>query len=153
MPDIELLHHSQREDILNHYRSLDANSRFYRFGYMQQDEHLTRFVDGLDLEKDLHFVYRDEQGNVVALAQLSRINDDIYEFGISVHQDHKRKGLASMLWKAVTQKAQELNVKEIYVQHVGSNDAMQRFCQSNHIPMHWENSDKIGYFTVQPLIT
>ena len=62
---------NHRERIAKHLLSLDPQDRYLRFGYLAQDEHIQRYVEKLDFERDEIFGIYNRKLELIAMAHLA----------------------------------------------------------------------------------
>lgn len=74
--------------ILAHLLALSDNDRYLRFGYPATDEHIRRYVDGLNFQRDEIFGIFNRRLQLVAMAHVAFSVDPKWstcaEFGVSV---------------------------------------------------------------------
>ena len=61
--------------ILKHLLALSAHDRYLRFGYVATDEHIQRYVDSLNFERDEIYGIFNADLEIIAMAHLALIKD------------------------------------------------------------------------------
>lgn len=137
------------EMLYRHYQELDAESKGCRFGIQISDYALAHFISNLDLSSDIHFAVV-EANSILALAQVSKYSSTTnhrLELGISVANNARRQGFASLLWDCATAHAISCNMHEIYVIHSPHNHAMGSFCRQKELRIGNDLGERVGIWT------
>ena len=94
---------SHRDRIAFHLRALDADDRYLRFGYVASDEHIERYVAGLNFERDDIFGIYNRKLDLIAMAHLAfseqAEHSSCAEFGVSVLKKARGRGYGSRLFE------------------------------------------------------
>ena len=130
---IRTLSQRHRRQIAQHMFALSERDRYLRFGYLAKDEHIQKYVDGLDFEHDEVFGVFNRRLQLVAMAHLafSRNPDDPQsaEFGVSVSAQARGKGLGSQLFERAVLHARSKNVDLIFIHALSENEAMLKIAR------------------------
>lgn len=98
---IRVLAPRHRPRILAHLLGLGPDDRYLRFGYPATDEHIQRYVDGLDFARDEIFGIFNRRLQLVAMAHLAFSVDpnlsSCAEFGVSVASNQRGRGMGAKL--------------------------------------------------------
>lgn len=147
--EMRVLLPQNKEMLYQHYQDLDAESKGCRFGIQISDYALAHFISNLDLSIDIHFAIV-EADSILALAQVSKYSSTLthrLELGISVANNARRRGFASLLWDCATAHAISCNMHEIYVIHSPHNNAMSSFCRRKGLRIESDLGERVGIWT------
>src|SRR4051812_14177726 len=92
-----------RERIGAHLLALDGQDRYLRFGYPATDEQISRYVEGLDFERDDIFGIYNRRLELIAMAHLAFLHEGGAktpgaEFGVSVLKKARGRGYGARLF-------------------------------------------------------
>lgn len=125
---------STRRRITNHLLALDAQDRYLRFGYPASDEHLQRYVQNLNFERDEVFGVYNRRLELIAVAHLVLTPSDVYsecaEFGVSVAAHARGRGYGALLFERAVVSARNEGVAKIFIYMLSENVAMLRIARS-----------------------
>jgi GNAT superfamily N-acetyltransferase len=92
-----------RERIAAHLLALDPNDRYLRFGYLATDEHIERYVAGLNFDRDDIFGIYNRKLELIAMAHLAFSEQPEHkscaEFGVSVLKKARGRGYGNRLFE------------------------------------------------------
>ena len=120
-----------RSAVAGHLKSLDGASRVLRFGVPAGDEAMTRYVAGIDFERDVVEGVWDE-GRLVGVAHLAVYVENghpVGELGISVSPEARQRHLGQGLFSRVLLHARLLRLTRVYVQFIACNQPMARLAR------------------------
>ncbi|MEY2952502.1 MAG: hypothetical protein RLZZ401_589 [Pseudomonadota bacterium] len=121
---------SHRERIAAHLRALEPSDRYLRFGYSATDEHIQRYVEAMDFERDEIFGIYNRRLELLAVAHLARNEAPEYkncaEFGVSVLQKARGRGYGSRLFERAVMHARNESVGLLFIHALSENTAMLR---------------------------
>ena len=148
---LRVLKPEDAEMLYGHYQALDPESKGCRFGIQISDYALRHFINNMDLRRDIHFAVVQDQ-EILALTQVAKYSSDDgpahrLELGISVTQNARRRGYASLLWDVATAHATACNMQEIYVIHSPRNNAMVQFCRGKGLRSEDLFGERVGIWT------
>lgn len=151
---LQRLRSEHRSHLVQHYLSLSSESRFSRFGVVFPDHAILNFVGRIDFSMGIHFGIFD-QGILVGVAQLSPWGDRAksLEFGVSVAEDYRNKGLGSRLWEVCENWALENDISHIQVLHADTNSAIIGLCRKFELTVHREDGERIGVWSHPTLVS
>ena len=120
------LHAGHREKILAHLLELSDDDRTLRFGMYTSDEVIERYVAGIDFLNDSVFGVFDNNLRLIGLAHLGyplfgNQTNKTAEFGVSVSEVGRGKGIGSALFKRAATHARNTNIGILYVHCLSSN--------------------------------
>ena len=123
-----------QESIINHLKRLNKEDRYTRFFVSYTDEQIERYVERIDLSHDFIFYNTDENGDVDGVLHAARGDDGEMDFGISVDESIRGKGVGANLFQAAMSLVHMLGCRKIYVNCLVMNKAMnaiaRKFCDS-----------------------
>lgn len=122
-----------RRQIAKHMLSLSQPDRYLRFGYLAKDEHIQKYVDGLDFRHDEVFGIFNRRLQLIAMAHLAFSRDpkdpNSAEFGVSVAADARGKGLGSRLFERAVLHARSENIDMMFIHALSENVAMLKIAR------------------------
>jgi RimJ/RimL family protein N-acetyltransferase len=143
-----------RPDILRHLLSLDENDRYLRFGYMANDEQITRYVDGLNFERDGVYGIFDRGLKLVAVAHLAFAqgadHGSCAEFGVSVSREARGRGYGGGLFERAAQHARNQGVSMLFIHALTENTPMLRIARSAGASVERDGSETEAYLKLPP---
>jgi RimJ/RimL family protein N-acetyltransferase len=115
-----------RERIAAHLKALDAEDRYLRFGYPARDEHIERYIDGIDFERDDVFGIYNRKLELIAVAHLAYSHEHAAcaEFGVSVLRKARGRGYGARLFDRAVMHARNEGVDMLFVHALSENRAM-----------------------------
>ncbi len=153
VPIVELSRANQAE-ILSHLLSLDASDRYLRFGYMASDEQITRYVEGLDFERDDVYGIFDRGLKLVAVAHLAFAEGEGHgacaEFGVSVLKEARGRGYGGWLFERAAQHARNQGVSMLFIHALSENTPMLRIARSAGASVERDGSEAEAYLKLPP---
>lgn len=124
-----------RPRILAHLLALGDADRYLRFGHVATDAQVGLYVDRLDFDRDEIFGIFNRRLQLVAMAHLAYLNDGTpptraAEFGVSVLQRLRGRGLGARLFEHAMLHARNRGVDTLIVHALSENTAMLRLARS-----------------------
>jgi RimJ/RimL family protein N-acetyltransferase len=151
---IRSLGHGQRERIANHLLSLDEQDRYLRFGYAANDEHIRRYVDQLDFERDEIFGIFNRRLELIAMAHLAFIPEPGAtpgaEFGVSVLKKARGRGFGARLFERAVMHARNEGVELMFIHALSENVAMIKIARNAGATLEREGSETEAYLRLPP---
>ena len=128
---IERLNESAREILAAHFLALPVADRYLRFASAVTPHMITRYVDGIDFNRDAVFAVRGApigDGTRGALAGVvhAALPGDVAELGISVLPTYRGRGLASALTERAIAYARSRGMRALAMQVLRENAPMLR---------------------------
>lgn len=151
---IRSLGENHRTRIGEHLLALDAQDRYYRFGFSARDEQIVRYVDGLDFEKDEIFGIYNRRISLIAMAHLAFSNDMVVnpgsEFGVSVLPKARGRGYGSRLFERAVMHARNRGVRTIFVHALSKNVAMLRIASHAGAFIERDGAESEAHLSLPP---
>lgn len=123
-----------QEQITNHLLRLPPEDRHSRFFVSLPDAAIERYVQIIDLDRDFIFCSVDEYGDVDGVLHAARGDDGTMDFGISVDEASRGRGIGSELFEAAIALVHMMGCREVYVNCLSINKSMnaiaRKFCDS-----------------------
>lgn len=120
--------------IVAHLLDLPPADRYLRFGYPATDEHIARYVDGLDFNRDEIFGIFNRRLQLVAMAHLAFSVDPQWascaEFGVSVAANQRGRGMGAKLFDRAVIHARNQGVHLFFVHALSENAVMLRIARN-----------------------
>lgn len=117
-----------------HLLALDEHDRYLRFGYPATDEQVSRYVAGLNFDRDEMFGIFNRRLELVAMAHLAFALDpacnSCAEFGVSVLKSARGRGYGSRLFERAVMHARNEGVKMLFIHALSENTAMLRIAHN-----------------------
>ncbi len=125
---------AHRDRIAGHLLALDDQDRYLRFGYMASDEHVQRYVDGIDFERDEIFGIYNRRLDLIAMAHLAFSDRpdaaSCAEFGVSVLRHARGRGYGARLFDRAVMHARNEGVELLFIQALSENAAMLKIARN-----------------------
>lgn len=147
---------NHRARIAHHLFSLSAQDRYLRFGYLAQDEHIERYVDGLDFERDEIFGIYNRKLDLIAMAHLAHAADKNHqacaEFGVSVLSCARGRGYGARLFERAAMHATNDGVSLLFIHALSENVAMLKIARNAGAKVERDGSESEAFLHL-PLST
>jgi GNAT superfamily N-acetyltransferase len=144
----------QRDRIMAHLLSLEPHDRYLRFGYAANDEQITRYVDGLNFERDELFGIFNRKLDLIAMAHLAFSIDPQYvscaEFGVSVAKGARGRGYGSRLFERASMHARNEGVTQLFIHALSENTAMLKIARHAGAIIERDGSESEAHLRLQP---
>jgi GNAT superfamily N-acetyltransferase len=142
-----------RERILQHLIGLNERDRYLRFGYPATDEHVARYVNGLDFERDEVFGVFNRRLELIALAHLAYPSADTpglpgAEFGGSVLASCRARGYGARLFEHAMLHARNRGLDTLFIHALSENTAMLRIARKAGAKVERAGSESDAYLTL-----
>ena len=123
-----------RERISRHLMALNPHDRYLRFGYAAADEHVRRYVDSLDFDRDEIFGIYNRRLELIAMAHLAFSIDpsltSCAEFGVSVSEHVRGRGYGARLFERAVMHARNEGVQSLFIHALSENTAMLKIARN-----------------------
>ena len=119
---------NHRDRIAAHLVCLEPRDRYLRFGYAAADEHIRRYTDGLDFERDEIFGIYNRKLDLIAMAHLAypvdKTHNPCAEFGVSVLKEARGRGFGARLFERAAMHARNDGISQMFIHALSENTAM-----------------------------
>ena len=131
---IRSLGSNHRGRIASHLNALGMHDRYLRFGFAANDEQITRYVDGVDFERDEIFGIYNRRLELIAMAHLAFSPKPTSpvgaEFGVSVLAHHRGRRFGERLFERAIMHARNEGVSELHIHALSENAAMLKIARN-----------------------
>ena len=138
--------------IMAHLLALSEHDRYLRFGYAATDEHIQRYVDGLNFERDEIYGIFNTDLDIIAMAHLALIKDAgreySSEFGVSVASHARGRGYGARLFERAVIHARNEKVYQMYIHALSENAPMIRIARKGGARIERDGSETEAYLTL-----
>lgn len=138
--------------IERHLKALPAQDRYLRFGYAANDEHIERYVQGLNFERDEIFGIFNRRLELVAMAHLAYSIDPQWdtcaEFGVSVSSHQRGKGWGAKLFEHAVVHARNQGVSLLFIHALSENVAMLKIARHAGATVQRDGSESDAYLSL-----
>ncbi len=149
MVPIRSLGPEHRERIARHLLALEPHDRYLRFGYAASDEHVRRYADSLDFERDDIFGIYNRRLELIAMAHLAFSVDpqckSCAEFGVSVLGHARGRGYGSRLFERAVMHSRNEGVALLFVHALSENTAMLKIARNAGATVEREGSESEAF--------
>ena len=149
------LHAGHREKIRAHLLELSDTDRTLRFGMYTSNEVIERYVAGIDFLNDSVFGVFDNELRLIGLAHLGyplfgNQTNKTAEFGVSVSEAGRGKGIGSALFKRAATHARNTNIEILYVHCLSSNKVMMHIAKKAGMDIEFSYGEADAYLRLMP---
>ena len=145
---------NHRDRIAKHLLSLDQQDRYLRFGYLAQDGHIQRYVDGLNFERDEIFGIYNRKLDLIAMAHLAHAADKNHqacaEFGVSVLPSARGRGYGARLFERAAMHATNDGISLLFIHALSENAAMLKIARNAGAKVERDGSESEAYLHLPP---
>jgi GNAT superfamily N-acetyltransferase len=143
---------NHRDRIAKHLLALESSDRYLRFGYMARDEHIQKYVDKLDFERDDIFGIYNRKLELLAVAHLAYAKgygyDKCAEFGVSVVAQARGRGYGARLFERAAMHASNEGVSMMFIHALSENTAMLNIARKAGARTERDGSESEAYLTL-----
>ena len=143
-----------RDRIAAHLLALDGDDRYLRFGYLATDEHISRYVAGLDFERDDIFGIFNRKLEMIAMAHVAfsqqAEHNSCAEFGVSVLKKARGRGYGSRLFERAVMHARNEGVDLMFIHALTENKAMLKIATNGGATLERAGSETEAYLRLPP---
>lgn len=133
MIPIRSLGENHRARIGEHLLSLNAQDRYFRFGFSANDQQIQAYVDSLNFDRDEIFGIYNRGLKLIAMAHLAYSSENRLsassEFGVSVLEHVRGRGYGGRLFERAVMHARNEGVTTMYVHVLSENIAMLKIAR------------------------
>jgi GNAT superfamily N-acetyltransferase len=131
--------------ILQHLLALAEHDRYLRFGYTATDEHVHRYVSGLNFERDEIYGIFNSSLEIIAMAHLALMKapgrESNSEFGVSVAAHARGRGYGARLFERAVIHARNEKVYQMYIHALSENAPMIRIARKGGAQIERDGSE------------
>ncbi len=139
------LTHEHLPKIMAHLLTLSEHDRYLRFGYSATDEHVQRYVSGLNFERDEIYGIFNRNLDIVAMAHVALMQDpgreSSAEFGVSVQAYARGRGYGARLFERAVIHARNEKVYQMYIHALSENAPMIRIARKGGATIERDGSE------------
>lgn len=132
-----------------HLLALSEHDRYLRFGYAANDEHITRYIEGLNFDRDEIYGIFNRNLDIVAMAHLALMQTpgpaSSAEFGVSVLAYARGRGYGARLFERAVMHARNEKVSQIYIHALSENAPMIRIARKSGATLERDGSETEAY--------
>jgi RimJ/RimL family protein N-acetyltransferase len=143
---------SHLSNITAHLMGLSVHDRYLRFGYTATDEHITRYVSGLNFERDEIYGIFNSDLDIIAMAHLALIKnvgrDASAEFGVSVAAYARGRGYGARLFERAVIHARNEKVYQMYIHALSENAPMIKIARQGGAKIERDGSETEAYLSL-----
>jgi len=145
---------SERERVARHLLHLEPQDRYLRFGYAATDEHIRRYVSGLDFDRDDIFGIYNRKLELIAMAHLAYAVDprraSCAEFGVSVLPHARGRGYGARLVDRAVMHARNQGVTMIFIHALTENTTMLGIARKAGATVVRDGSESEAHLSLSP---
>ena len=160
---VKELSERDRRRLLMHFLALGDSDRLLRFGTIQPDEMVTRYVQRLDFVRDTVFGVFDADLALVGVGHLAFVPCDmqpvpsahtekarVAEFGVSVAASARSFGIGSRLFERAAIHCRNEDVDTLYMQCLATNHTMIHIARKAGMQIHRAHGEADAYLKLTP---
>ena len=141
-------------DIETHLLALTPQDRYLRFGYSANDEHIQKYVNQLNFERDELFGIFNRKLELIAMAHLAFSVDPSFkscaEFGVSVAKGARARGYGSQLFDRAAMHARNEGVNQLFIHALSENTAMLKIARKAGARIERDGSESEAHLVLPP---
>jgi GNAT superfamily N-acetyltransferase len=156
---VKELRERDRRRMVKHFLALEKADRLLRFGSHLSDEQVTKYVMGIDFERDIVFGVYNRTFRLAGVGHLafapkpaesSTNKDQVAEFGVSVLKSARGMGIGSKLFKRANIVCRNNDVDTLYMHCLSSNQTMMHIAKKAGMEIHREYGEADAYLKLLP---
>ena len=153
----ELTEHD-RPYLHNHFKALNSEDRFLRFGREMSDDEIANYVDDLDFTNATIFGMYESAFQLVGVGQLTFpptetlpafsdfvLQGKVAEFGVSVLAPARRLNVGTRLFERAILHCRNKNICTMYIHCLASNQPMICIAEKAGMIIHRDSGEIDGY--------
>ncbi len=154
MVPIRSLGPAHRERIAEHLLTLAPPDRYLRFGYAASDEHVRRYVEQLNFDRDEIFGIYNRRLQLIAMAHLAYAatgdHSECAEFGVSVLGHARSRGYGARLFERAAMHARNAQVRMLFIHALSENTPMLNIARSAGAVVRRDGSESEAFLELPP---
>jgi GNAT superfamily N-acetyltransferase len=158
---VKALGEHDRRRMLRHFLSLERPDRILRFGSFMGDEQITKYVNGIDFQRDMVFGVYNRAFRLAAVGHLAfsprqpssdgvTEKDRVAEFGVSVLKSARGMGIGSKLFERAAIVCRNQDVDTLYMHCLSSNQTMMHIAKKAGMEIHRDYGEADAYLKIGP---
>ena len=151
---VRTLGENHRSRIAAHLIQLSEEDRYLRFGYVAKDEQIRSYVAMLNFERDEIFGVYNRRLELIAVAHLAYsvnpLKEGVAEFGVSVSQRARGKGLGARLFERAAMHATNDGIAILYIQALSENTAMLTIARNAGATVERDGAESEAFLRLAP---
>lgn len=145
---------AHRERIAQHLLALAPADRYLRFGYAASDEHVRRYAEQLNFERDEIFGIYNRRLELIAMAHLAyaatEAHSECAEFGVSVLAHARGRGYGARLFDRAAMHARNADVRMLFIHALSENTPMLKIARAAGALVRREGSESEAFLELPP---
>ena len=145
---------NHRARIAAHLIALNPHDRYLRFGYTATDEHIQRYADGLDFDRDEIFGIYNRRLELIAMAHLATCPatefETCAEFGVSVSEGVRGRGYGARLFDRAAMHARNGGISMMFIHALSENDVMLAIARKAGALVERDGSESEAFLRLPP---
>lgn len=138
--------------ITQHLKDLSEHDRHLRFGYTATDEHINRYVQSLNFERDEIYGIFNTELEIIAMAHLAIIKkegrESTSEFGVSVSAHARARGYGARLFDRAVIHARNEKVYQMYIHALSENAPMIKIARKGGARIERDGAETEAYLSL-----
>jgi GNAT superfamily N-acetyltransferase len=151
---IRSLGENHRARICAHLKALNANDRYFRFGFPASDAQIERYTDSLNFERDEIFGIYNRRLQLIATAHLAYSSEDranaASEFGVSVLAPARGRGFGKRLFERAMMHARNEGVHTMFLHVLSENTIMLNIARKAGAKVVRDGSESEAHLQLPP---
>jgi GNAT superfamily N-acetyltransferase len=158
---VKALSERDRRRMLRHFLSLERSDRILRFGSYMGDEQITKYVEGIDFQRDMVFGVYNRVFRLAAVGHLAFAprqagsegktdKDRVAEFGVSVLKSARGLGIGSKLFERAAIVCRNHDVDVLYMHCLSSNQTMMHIAKKAGMEIQRDYGEADAYLKLGP---
>lgn len=136
--------------VLTHFMALEEEDLRLRFGQRIKPEGIAKYVDGLDLTKDVLFGVFGNELELAGVAHLAMDGKGTGELGVSVIQAERGKGIGKALFARAAGHCRNFLVGTLFMHCLAENGAMMHIAKSTGMRIARDAGEADAYLSLPP---
>lgn len=149
---IVTLSYEHLPQITQHLKDLSEHDRHLRFGYTATDEHINRYVQSLNFERDEIYGIFNTELEIIAMAHLAIIKkegrESSSEFGVSVSAHARARGYGARLFDRAVIHARNEKVYQMYIHALSENAPMIKIARKGGARIERDGAETEAYLSL-----
>ena len=150
---------SERTLFLQHLLSLGTEDRYLRFGSPLSDSAIENYVSRIDFKVDTVFGVFDDRLKLAAAGHFAPVpkpaasgesSGRSAEFGLSVGDDARGRGLGTALFLRAASHARNLVISSLFMHCLSENRAMMRIARKAGMQIQQTHGEADAYLALEP---